>query len=146
MKKILLAVALISFLGLIVVPMALAQAPPTPPTGCTMRHNLTGADWLAAGFDCAGVGAICTFADTSLTCGACCVMDTIYTVTDWIFYIVLAVAVIMVILGGFTIITAGGAAEKVNTGRSYVLYAAIGFLVALLARAIPVLARNILGV
>ncbi len=147
MKKILTALVLISFLGLLVAPaMTLAQTPPAEITKCTMRHNLTTTDWTNAGFSCPAKGADCDFENLSgYTCGSCCIVDTIYTVTDWIFIIVISVAAIMVIVGAFNIITAGGNAEKVNSGRSYIIFAIAGLIVALLAKAIPAIARNILG-
>ena len=147
MKKLLTALVLISFLGLVVAPvMTLAAEPPGEITKCTMRHDLTGPDWTAVGFRCPAANVDCEFTNTlGYTCGSCCILDTIYTVTDWIFIIVISFAAIMVIMGAFKIITAGGNAENVNTGRNYIIFAIAGLIVALLAKAIPAIARNILG-
>jgi len=46
------------------------------------------------------------------------------------------VAVIFIILGGYTIITAGGSTEKVETGRRWILYAIAGLAVILIAEAL----------
>jgi hypothetical protein len=139
MRKIIAAIAL----GLLIAPLALAQTAPAEVTGCKMRHTF-GTDFV--GFTCPATGSTCDFTSTTNTCGACCLLDTIYTVTDWIFYIVIAVALIFIILGAFSIITAGGSPEKVQSGRNYIVYAVIGLLVGLAAKAIPSIARAILGV
>jgi len=146
MKKLLLVLVSISFLGLMVAPiMVLAQVPPAEVTGCKMRHDLTGTDWEKRGFICAGEELPCEFTDTDYTCGTCCLLDTIYTVTDWIFIGVAVIAMIFVLLGAYNIVTAGGVPEKVAIGKNYILYAVIGFILALIARAIPSIARSILG-
>jgi hypothetical protein len=148
MKKFISVLTLVAFLALLIAPVALAQTPPTEVVGCTMRHTLTG----FTGFYCPDVDTVCNFSTpgtcgtSTCTCGACCLLDTIYTITDWIFYIVIAVALIFIILGAMSIITAGGSPEKVQTGRNYILYAVIGLIVALAAKAIPSLARAIIGV
>jgi len=143
MRKILSTLVLVSFLALLIAPVALAQTPPPAVTGCTLRHNLTA--FSVGGFICPASGT-CAFDSTTYTCGACCMLDTIYTVTDWIFYIVFAVAIIFIIMGAFTIVTAGGSPEKVTAGRNYILYAVIGVIIALAAKGIPAIARAILGV
>lgn len=72
--------------------------------------------------------------------GMCCVMDALYTATDWVFFIVTAIAIILIIWGGFTVMTAAGSEEKLSKGRNYIVYALVGFIVAILARALPALA------
>jgi len=150
MKKILSALILISFLAVLVVPMVVsAQDPgevvPAEITKCKMRHNLTGSDWTGRGFICAPSGSDCVFSAADKTCAICCLMDTIYTVTDWIFVGVVALVIIFVLMGAFNILTAGGSPEKVKTGRDYIIWAMAGMLVALLAKAIPWVVRNIMG-
>jgi hypothetical protein len=110
-----------------------------------MRQDLTAQGWIDAGFKCPGQTVDCVFDDATKTCGSCCLLDTIYTVTDWIFYIVVAIAVIFIILGAMNIITAGGSPEKVQTGRNYILYAVIGLIIGLAAKMIPSLAKAIVG-
>lgn len=150
MKNLLSVIVLTSLLAVAVAPVAVAQitptTPPTPVGQCTMRNDLTGAGWSAAGFTCPARGQACPFDSTTLTCGNCCLLDTIYTVTNWIFIIVLAFAIIMIILGAFQIITAGGSPEKVATGRSYIIYATVGFLIAIVSKFIPAIARAIIGI
>jgi hypothetical protein len=142
MRKILPAIVSLSVLGLMIAPVVLAQiTPPTEITKCTMRHTLSG----FTGFNCPPKGSDCPYDSTTYTCGPCCTLDTIYTVTDWFFYIVLAFAIIFVIFGAFNIMTAGGSPEKVKVGRDFILYAIIGLLVGLIAKSIPYIARAVIG-
>jgi len=142
MKKIISSALVLTIAALLIAPAVFAQTPPSQVTQCKMRHTLTG----FTGFTCPAAGTACPFDSTTLTCGACCVLDTIYTITDWIFYIVFAVAIIFIIMGALTIMTAGGSPEKVTSGRNYILYAVIGVIIALAAKGIPAIARAILGV
>jgi hypothetical protein len=54
------------------------------------------------------------------------------------------IAAIFIVLGGYNFITAGGAAEKVETARKQVLYALIGVGVILVAEAIVGIVKAIL--
>ncbi|MBQ1563770.1 hypothetical protein IIZ81_00210, partial [Candidatus Saccharibacteria bacterium] len=54
-------------------------------------------------------------------------------VLNWIFGIIGIVAVIMIILGGFTMMTSSGDPGKVKKGKDTILYGVIGLVVALLA-------------
>ena len=78
-------------------------------------------------------------------CGMCCLLNTLYNVTDWLFFALIAVAGILVVLGAMNMIMSQGDPEKVSTGRNYVVYAAIGLAIGFLARAIPNIARMIVG-
>ena len=132
MKKILSALSLAALL----LPMvALGQVVGAPQT-CTLGRDLSTID------------AACTSgAAVSIdSYGMCCLLNTIYNVTDWIFVLLVAVAALFVIMGGVNIVTAGGNAEKITSGRNYIMYAAVGLLVALLARAVPSIVRLVAGV
>ncbi len=69
--------------------------------------------------------------------GAGCILNTIYKITDLVFMILIVVAVIIGLAGGYNILTAGGDAEKVNKGRDLILYAILGVIICFFARAIP---------
>lgn len=129
MKKILVASLLATSLLPVI---ALAQ----PADQCTMSHDV--------GITGCPTSGVCNFT-TNQICGICCVMNAIMTVTDWVFFVLIAVVALLVIWGGFTIATAGGAPDKVNQGRNFILFAMLGFAVALLARAIPAVVRAVLG-
>ena len=131
MKKVVSALVLAS---LMLPVMALAQ----PSSQCTITHSEVG------GLTGCPSSGPCVFA-TDPICGACCVLEVVYTVADWIFFGLIAVVALLVIWGGFTIATAGGAPDKVGQGRNFILYAMIGLALALLSRAIPALVRALIS-
>ena len=122
---------------------ALAQTLPGSISKCTMRNDFTGTDWPVS---CPGVDGDCDFDSTDHDCPACCVLDTIYSVTDWIFAGVILIAGILVVVGAYKIMTAGGNPENVNTGRNYILWAMVGLAVALLAKSIPAIVKAMLKI
>lgn len=77
--------------------------------------------------------------------GVCCAFNAIFTIIDWAFFLLLAVAILLVLIGAYNLITAGGSPEKVTMGRNYILYAIVGFAIALLAKAVPGIARGLIG-
>jgi len=98
--------------------------------------------------DLTDINAACTKgADVDIeTYGQCCLFNSIYVMTNWLTAIIGGVVGIMIIMGAIMIVTAGGAPEKVTAGRNYILYAVIGMVVALFAKAIPSIAKAILGI
>ena len=100
-----------------------------------------------AGGECAlGAGG----AATAVTCptekwGLFCVLNTIYAVTDWAFLVIVAIVIILVILGALNIMTSAGEPIKVKKGRDQIMYAAIGMVVAIIARAVPSIVKAIIG-
>jgi hypothetical protein len=131
MRKIISALVLVSFSILPILAFAQIEAPKT----CTLKRDLT------------DINAACTNGATVdiEKYGMCCLVNTIYSVTDWIFYILMAFVGIMIVIGAFTIITAGGSPDKVTAGRNYILYAVIGMVVAFFARAIPTIVKAVVG-
>ena len=77
--------------------------------------------------------------------GLLCLLSATSVITDWIFTFLMALVGVMVILGAFTLTTAAGSPEKIKKGKDYILYAAIGLIVALLAKAVPALIKSLLG-
>lgn len=57
-----------------------------------------------------------------------------------------AVAPLMVVIGGFQIMTAGSKSEQVTTGRNTILYALAGVSILLIASGLVSLIKDILGV
>jgi hypothetical protein len=143
MKKISPALVLLSLVAAITIPsIGLAQAPDK----CTIK--------AATGIEgCPGVGQEAVYTQnypatgTPVVSGAiCCLMSTINQIINWIFVILLTVAVLVAIIGAYNIITAGGSTEKVETGRKFIMYAIIGVIVAIFAKAIPAIAKMLVGV
>lgn len=77
--------------------------------------------------------------------GMVCALQMLYGITGWIFIVLVALAAILIIFGAFSILTSGGNPEKVKSGRNMILYAAVGLLVALIAKAVPGVVRMISG-
>jgi len=136
LKKILPVLVLLSFLAVLAVPAMVSANGPA--TECTLGHDVIDID------------PVCTEGttvdeDATPLWGMCCLLDAIYTVTDWIFIVLIAVVGLMVLFGAFTLLTAAGAPEKVTSGRNYIIYAMIGMVVALFAKAIPSIVKAMLG-
>jgi len=70
----------------------------------------------------------------------------IEAIANWIFVILLAVAVIFVLIAAFQFLTSGGAPERISAARSNLLYAVVGVAVAVLARGFIALVKTIAGV
>lgn len=73
-------------------------------------------------------------------------VDLLIAITNWIFYILTFVAVIMLLYAAFLYITAGDDEEKVKKAKNIIIYAVIGLMIALLANGVPTLLRTIIGV
>ncbi|MEK7195481.1 MAG: pilin [Patescibacteria group bacterium] len=69
-----------------------------------------------------------------------CVTDKI---ADFLLAIGGPIAVIMVLVGGFQMMTAAGNPEQFSTGKKTLLYAAIGLVVILAAKSVPVIISSI---
>ncbi len=73
-----------------------------------------------------------------LTCPLAAVMNFIFTIS-------IPICGIIILIGGFQMMTAGGNPEKFSTGKKTILYAVIGFVVVLLAGGVAKLIQSILG-
>ena len=138
LKKIFTGLMLGAVVVSMVAPLAvLAVKTPELPSSCTLKADVeTRLDIVG----CGDKDEICTYSDQT-DCGLCCVMGTILYVTDWIFVILVIMVIILVLTGAISIMTSAGSTEKVDTGRNQIMFAAIGFGIALLARAIPAIVR-----
>ena len=82
-----------------------------------------------------------------LSCGSnpCTIIDIINKITQAIVIIVVPLGTVMIIIGGFQYLTAGGSEEKANKGKKTLLYAIIGIVIALAANFLVGLLGDILG-
>jgi hypothetical protein len=134
MKKAISIISLIFIAGAVLLPLASAQAV-GPPSGCEIRRDL--------GIEDCSEGT-CDFSGESV-CGMCCLLQSIYNVTDWVFTVMVALAVLYVIWGAVKILTAGDSKEEVDKGRKFIMYAALGLLVGFLAKAVPQVVKMFSG-
>jgi NAD dependent epimerase/dehydratase family enzyme len=58
-------------------------------------------------------------------------------IINLLYTIAIPLCTIMVLWGGFTLLTSSGDPEKTKTGRNTILYAVVGFAVILFAKAVP---------
>ncbi|GEM_PF-1221786 len=107
---------------------------------------------IAHGGACTGSASGCTGGDTitltnPLNCpdngggsGFQCVAEAIISA---LFKISIPIVAIMVLIGGFQLMTAGGDAEKVKSGRRTLLYAVVGFAVITIANGVVYIIQDI---
>jgi hypothetical protein len=67
-------------------------------------------------------------------------------VINFLFTLAIPICAIMVLVGGFQMMTAAGNPEKFSSGKKTILYAVIGFAVVIVARSVSILVGNLLGV
>jgi hypothetical protein len=87
------------------------------------------ANQVTNGINAAGGDKACDSSD-------CSIGTTVKNITNVLLFIVGAVAVIMIILGGIRYVTSNGDASQVTAAKNTILYSVIGLVVALLAYAI----------
>jgi hypothetical protein len=73
------------------------------------------------------------------------VLNDVCTVFGWMFYFLIALAVVFIVIAGYRYLTASGDPEKVKSANRTIIYAAIAVGVALLATAIPLVVASFLG-
>ena len=86
-----------------------------------------------SGLDATGTEKKNCGADGTSGCG---INDAITTVINVLLFIISAVAVIMIIMGGIRYVLSNGEASQIAAAKNTILYAVIGLIVALLAYAI----------
>jgi type II secretory pathway component PulF len=72
--------------------------------------------------------------------------DAIRRITDFVFGLLIALAVLFIIIAAFYFVTASGNDEQVKKARTMLLYAILGVVVAILAKGIVVFLGQTLGV
>jgi len=163
MKKISTGLILLAFLAVLVVPAISSAVGESPQECCRLKRsvnigeiNTTGvvsgleSDGSARATKVVGQpGGACdistTIDVTTQKWGIYCLINAVQTAVDWVFVFLVVLTVLFVILGAYDILTSAGSPEKITTGRNYILYAAIGLIVAFIARAVPGLVKAIMG-
>ena len=73
------------------------------------------------------------------------IAEVITGIVGWVYKIALIVAPLMIILGGFYLVTAAGDPERVNTGKKIITWTIVGIVVVLLATSVKVVIESLLG-
>lgn len=69
----------------------------------------------------------------------------VVTISDWMFYFLILLAILFVVVAAYKYLTAAGDPEKVKNANHTLMYAAIAIVVGLLARVVPDLVGSIVG-
>jgi hypothetical protein len=69
--------------------------------------------------------------------GVICFIATVDKITNWVFYIMTAIAVLLFVYGGIVYMTAMGEPEKASKGSRIIIYAILGLVIALIAKIVP---------
>jgi len=71
--------------------------------------------------------------------------EVIEGIINFIFWVALAIAPIMIIVAGFFFLTSGGNPDKIRTAKNMILYTVIGLVIVLLAKGIISVVKEIIG-
>jgi hypothetical protein len=122
-------VALISAATLLVVPMAVpAVAIAATGSGATIGNC------LAQGSNLSAPSNSTSCSDTNTDNGNTNINNIIKTVINVFSWVVGVVAVIMIIVGGFRYVTAGGDSNNVSSAKNTIIYAIIGLVIVAMAQ------------
>lgn len=114
-----------------VVPANNASAACNTSTGLSLE---TGAN-CAQGTDQTGKAA-CLFAGTGSASSGCSGEGIFKTITNVLLFLIGAISVIMLIIGGIRYVVSGGDSSAVTGAKNTILYAIVGIVVAILAYAL----------
>lgn len=68
------------------------------------------------------------------------------SIINWVFAIMVVVGTIFIVLAAFQFVTGGGDPAKVAEARMKLIWAVLGFAVAILARGVQPLVKSLLGI
>ena len=72
-------------------------------------------------------------------------IDLVDIITNFIFWVGIAIGPLMIIIGGFYFLTAAGNEEKIRTAKNIILYTVIGLAIILLAKGLISVIKSALG-
>jgi len=72
-------------------------------------------------------------------------IDLVDIITNFIFWVGIAIGPLMIIIGGFYFLTAAGSEEKIRTAKNIILYTVIGLAIILLAKGLVSVIKSALG-
>ncbi len=68
---------------------------------------------------------------TEPACSWCSLMQLFKNIIDFMLYLIFPLAAVMIVVGGFNIMTAAGSPAKISKGREIITAAVVGLLIAL---------------
>lgn len=162
MKKLICLVVLSVLLAAFVLPAVASAQGDSPSECCTINRAIDfddvdndctekqiAAPNEEAAADC-NVGGLAPGPGSDLVCGGSswgmyCLVNSINSVTDWIFYLMMVFVVVMIVIGGATYMLAAGNPERAGRGKGIIIYGIVGLVIALLARLIPSVVKLVVG-
>ncbi len=122
MKKFISTISLVAVLMFLFMPAFIFSAVSNPTESLPTKEQVSGLS------DKAGIEAV------------------LNSIVNWVFAVMVVVGTIFVILAAFQFVTGGGDPAKVAEARQKLIWAILGFAVAVLARAILPLVKSLLGI
>jgi hypothetical protein len=92
----------------------------------------------------AGVGET-TGAELANPLGTTSIVQIINNVLNYLIYISVPILAIMILVGGFQILTARDNSEKISNGRKTIMYAVVGFTIILISKGVALIILKIMG-
>ncbi len=77
--------------------------------------------------------------------GSTSFIQIINNILNYLIYISIPILALMILIGGFQILTARDNPEKVNKGRHTIMYAVIGFIIILVSKGVALIFLKIIG-
>ena len=77
--------------------------------------------------------------------GMYCLVNVVYNVTNWIFYLMMVAVVIVFVIAGAIFMMAGGSTEKTKSAKNMMILGIVGLVIALVAKLIPSVVKLIVG-
>ncbi len=73
--------------------------------------------------------------------GAYCLIDTIYTITDWIFWLAFIIGGLVVLFGGIQFMFSQGNPEKTKKAGNAITFGIVGMVLAIISKLVPLVVR-----
>ncbi|MCX6764246.1 MAG: hypothetical protein NTU58_00860 [Candidatus Nealsonbacteria bacterium] len=145
MKKIIVSLIALSFLFGVIAPTFVSAI---GEDSCTIRKN---ANQILGANCCNAVGTPQSYGTVNPNCASnangatCCLFSSILNITNWMFLLLMVIAMLFIVIGAATILMSAGVEDKVKSGRNYIIYALVGLAAALLSYMLPYLMKAMIG-
>jgi hypothetical protein len=154
-KSIIAYLSLISLLVLLV-PFLTRGDIHGPNECCFLEHDLTDVDGgcesgIVVGAqhpkwcDVNGDGEEDSIDEYPLKWGTCCFLDSVYTISDWLFMAFAALAIIIFAIAGYFFLFSGGEPQKITKAQKFLLYGAVAVALVVLSKVIPAIIKAIVA-
>lgn len=140
------------------------KCPATPIEGgrvnecCFLDHDLTEVDpvcekgeivgpanpqWCDVNDD--GTMDIIPPGNVTIRWGTCCLLDTVYNISDWIFTFFFPVIIIVFVIAAYFFLFSGGEPQRLQKAKNILLWGIAGFILLVFAKLIPFVIKSIIS-